>query len=147
MGTSANAVKIQIWTAFIAILILCFLQLRSQFHWSPSALVALLWMNLFAHRNVWPWLNKPFDVLPVPYKSEQLRLNFIRFGKHLYENHGLKKSKMLFKNLARSRGDYQAIHHPLIALIGGSRLNHGLAPSSCAASRKSAASSPKRAAN
>jgi hypothetical protein len=76
VGTSANAVKIQIWTALIAMLILRFLQLRSQFHWSLSNLVALLRMNLFTHRDLWAWLNKPFDVLPVPYESEQLKLHF-----------------------------------------------------------------------
>ena len=75
VGTSANAVKIQIWTAVIAMLILRFLQLRSQFHWSLSNLVALLRMNLFTHRDLWAWLNKPFEVLPVPYEPEQLRLN------------------------------------------------------------------------
>ena len=36
VGTSPNAVKIQIWTALIAMLILRFLQLRSQFKWSLS---------------------------------------------------------------------------------------------------------------
>ena len=76
VGTSANAVKIQIWTALIAMLILRFLQLRSQFHWSLSNLVALLRMNLFTHRDLWAWLNKPFDVLPIPYESEQLELQF-----------------------------------------------------------------------
>jgi Domain of unknown function (DUF4372)/Transposase DDE domain len=75
VGTSANAVKIQIWTALIAMLILRFLQLRSQFHWSLSNLVALLRMNLFTHRDLWAWLNKPFDVVPVPYEYEQLKLH------------------------------------------------------------------------
>jgi hypothetical protein len=75
IGTSPNAVKIQIWTALIAMLILKFLQLRSQFHWSLSNLVALLRMNLFTHRDLWAWLNKPFDIPPVPYEPEQLTLN------------------------------------------------------------------------
>ena len=74
VGTSANAVKIQIWTALIAMLILRFLQLRSQYNWSLSNLAALLRMNLFTHRDLWAWLNKPFDVLPAPYEPEQLRL-------------------------------------------------------------------------
>jgi hypothetical protein len=77
VGTSSNAVKIQIWTALIAMLILRFLQLRSQFRWSLSNLVALLRMNLFTHRDLWAWLNKPFDVLPVSYEAEQLKLNFV----------------------------------------------------------------------
>jgi hypothetical protein len=74
VGTSPNAVKIQIWTALIAMLILRFLQLRSQFNWSLSNLVALLRMNLFTHRDLWAWLNQPFEVLPSPYEPEQLRL-------------------------------------------------------------------------
>jgi hypothetical protein len=74
VGTSPNAVKIQIWTALIAILILKFLQLRSQFNWSLSNLVALLRMNLFTHRDLWAWLNHPFQVPPVNYEPEQLRL-------------------------------------------------------------------------
>jgi hypothetical protein len=76
VGTSANAVKIQIWTALIAMLILRFLQLRSKYNWSLSNLVALLRMNLFTHRDLWPWLNKPFEVVPVPYQSKQLKLQW-----------------------------------------------------------------------
>src|SRR5208283_5265102 len=64
VGTSANAVKIQIWTALIAMLILRFLQLRSKYNWSLSNLVALLRMNLFTHRDLWAWLDQPFEVLP-----------------------------------------------------------------------------------
>jgi hypothetical protein len=75
VGTSANAVKIQIWTALIAMLILRFLQLRAQYNWSLSNLVALLRLNLFTHRDLWAWINKPFEVLPIPYESEQLKLN------------------------------------------------------------------------
>jgi hypothetical protein len=76
VGTSANAVKIQIWTALIAMLILRFLQLRSKYNWSLSNLVALLRMNLFTHRDLWPWLNKPFEVVPVAYESKQLKLHW-----------------------------------------------------------------------
>lgn len=76
VGTSANAVKIQIWTALIAMLILRFLQLRSQFNWSLSNLVALLRMNLFTHRDLWAWLNKPFEIPPVPYEPQQLQFCF-----------------------------------------------------------------------
>jgi hypothetical protein len=72
VGTTANAVKIQIWTALIAILILRYLQLLAQYRWSLSNLVALLRMNLFTHRDLWSWLNKPFDTPPVPYEPEQL---------------------------------------------------------------------------
>jgi len=77
VGTSPNAVKIQIWTALIAMLILKFLQLWSKFHWSLSNLVALLRLNLFTHRDLWAWLDKPFDIPPIPYEPEQLTLNLV----------------------------------------------------------------------
>jgi IS4 transposase len=60
VGTSANALKVQIWTALIAMLLLKYLQLRSRFAWSLSNLVALLRMNLFTHRDLWAWLDQPF---------------------------------------------------------------------------------------
>ena len=74
VGTSANAVKIQIWTALIAMLILRFLQLRSQYGWSLSNLVALLRMNLFTHRDLWAWLNQPFEVLPEQYEGRTIKV-------------------------------------------------------------------------
>jgi len=77
VGTSANAVKIQIWTALIAILVLKYLQLLSKLKWSLSNLVALLRMNLFTHRDLLAWLNQPFETPPVPYEQEQLALNLV----------------------------------------------------------------------
>jgi hypothetical protein len=77
VGTSANAVKIQIWTALIAILVLKYLQLLSKLKWSFSNLVALLRMNLFTHRDLMAWLNQPFETPPVPYEQEQLALNLV----------------------------------------------------------------------
>jgi len=53
------------------------LQLCSKFSWSLSNLVALLRMNLFTHRDLWAWLNHPFDVLPIPYGPEQLKLALV----------------------------------------------------------------------
>jgi len=48
VGTSANAVRIQIWTALIAILLLKILQFKSTFVWALSNLVALPRWNLSA---------------------------------------------------------------------------------------------------
>lgn len=73
VGTTANAVRIQIWTALIAVLILRYLQFRSAFKWAVSNLVALLRWNLFSYRDLWEWLNRPFDTPPAP--SRQLQLN------------------------------------------------------------------------
>jgi hypothetical protein len=64
VGTSANAVHIQIWTALIAILLLKYLQMRSRLGWSLSNLVALLRLNLFVHRDLWAWIHEPFATPP-----------------------------------------------------------------------------------
>src|SRR5207249_230666 len=60
VGTTANALRIQIWTALIAMLILRYLQLVARHAWSLSNLIAMLRFNLFAHRELWTWLNDPF---------------------------------------------------------------------------------------
>jgi len=76
VGTSANALKIQIWTALIAILVLKYLQLRSIFGWSTSNLVALLRQQLFVYRDLMAWLNKPFEAPPaLDLLAKQLDLN------------------------------------------------------------------------
>ena len=77
VGTSANAVKIQVSTALITMLVLKYLQMRAQLGWSLSNLVALLRMNLFTHRNLWVWLNKPFEeTLSLWEAPKQEALNF-----------------------------------------------------------------------
>jgi len=65
VGTSANAVKTQVWTAVIAMLVLKYLQLKSKFNWSLSNLVALLRQQLFVYRDLYQWLDSPFEAPPV----------------------------------------------------------------------------------
>jgi Transposase DDE domain/Domain of unknown function (DUF4372) len=75
VGTSANALKTQIWTALIAMLILKYLKLKSTFDWSLSNLVALLRQQLFLYRDLWTWLNSPFEPPPaLAAMQDQLRL-------------------------------------------------------------------------
>lgn len=74
VGTSINALKIQIWTALIAILLLKYLQLRARWGWSLSNLVALLKWNLFTYRDLWDWLDDPFGVPPVTPGVQQMEL-------------------------------------------------------------------------
>jgi len=64
LGTSANAVKTQIWTALIAMLILKYLLMKSTFGWSLSNLAALLRQQLFIFRDLWAWLNAPLEGPP-----------------------------------------------------------------------------------
>ena len=61
VGTTENAVKTQLWTALIAILLLKYLQLRSGRDGSLSNLAALLRLNLLTYRDLWVWLENPFQ--------------------------------------------------------------------------------------
>jgi hypothetical protein len=64
VGTTANAVKIQIWTALIAILLLKMLKAMAKHGWSMSNLVALLRFNLFTYRDMMSWLDDPDNSKP-----------------------------------------------------------------------------------
>lgn len=61
IGTSENALQIQIWTALIALLLIKYLQLRATFGWSLSNLVSLLRQQLFVYRDLWAWIDNPFQ--------------------------------------------------------------------------------------
>jgi hypothetical protein len=76
VGTSANALHIQIWTALIAVLMLKYLQMKAQFGWSFSNLAALLGMQLFVYRDLWAWLNDPYTPPPPPAEDLQTTFTF-----------------------------------------------------------------------
>ena len=80
VGTSANAVRTQVWTALIAMLVLKFLQLKSTFAWSLSTLAALLRQQLFFYRDLYVWLDDPFQAPPalagVHDDAQQLVINW-----------------------------------------------------------------------
>jgi hypothetical protein len=78
LGTSANAVKTQIWTALIGMLILKYLQMKSSFGWSLSNLAALLRQQLFIFRDLWAWLNNPLEGPPAARQlAEQLPMPLV----------------------------------------------------------------------
>jgi len=83
VGTSENALYIQIWTALIALLLIKFLQFKSKLCWSLSNLVAFLRWNLFTYRNLWEWIDKPFETKPFVPESVQYPIPFRGFGQHL----------------------------------------------------------------
>ena len=75
VGTSKNALLSQLWVALIAYLLLCYLKFRSKFGWSLYTLCSILPTNLFAHRNLWDWLNAPYH----PYSMSQLDTMQLKF--------------------------------------------------------------------
>lgn len=60
IGTSENAVMIQIWTALITILILKAMKAMAKYHWHLSNLVAFIRLNLFVKIDLQLWLDNPF---------------------------------------------------------------------------------------
>jgi hypothetical protein len=74
VGTSENALRIQIWTALIAILLLKWLHHLSKAKWSLSNLASMLRLNLFTYRDLRKWLDDPFQTPPLLPESEQLTL-------------------------------------------------------------------------
>ena len=64
VGTTENAVMIQIWTALITILILKALKAMAKYKWHLSNLVAFIRLNIFVKINLQEWLDKPFQEPP-----------------------------------------------------------------------------------
>lgn len=60
IGTSQNAVMIQIWTALITILILKALKTQAKHPWYLSNLVAFIRLNLFVKVDLHKWLDNSF---------------------------------------------------------------------------------------
>jgi hypothetical protein len=72
VGTSENAVRIQIWTALIALLLLKWLHFLSRASWSFSNLVVMVRLNLFTYRHLQDWLDDPYGTPPIIPDEEQL---------------------------------------------------------------------------
>ncbi len=95
VGTSENAVQVQIWIARIAMLLLKFLQflqLKFTWPWSLSNLAALLRFNLLTYRDLWAWLNAPFGrpgITPMPMQSNQ-RVQPLAIGERQIQQHRIK---------------------------------------------------------
>lgn len=66
IGTSENAVMIQIWTALITILILKALKAKAKYNWYLSNLVAFIRLNLFVKVDLQKWIDQPFQEHPPP---------------------------------------------------------------------------------
>jgi len=77
VGTSENALRIQIWTALIALLLLKWLHHLSKANWSLSNLASMLRLNLFTYRDLTQWLHDPMETPPVVPVAEQLTLALV----------------------------------------------------------------------
>jgi len=83
VGTGENALRIQIWTALLALLLLRWLHHLSRAAWSFSNMTAMLRLSLFTYRDLAEWLHKPYGDPPPPpdpYPGLQLELPLSGFG-------------------------------------------------------------------
>lgn len=64
VGTTRNAVEIQIWTALITILLLSWLRQTAKYPWHLSNLVSSLRLNTFTKIDLQKWLDEPFTTPP-----------------------------------------------------------------------------------
>ncbi|CAO0822627.1 hypothetical protein DFAR_3190023 [Desulfarculales bacterium] len=74
VGTSSNAVEIQIRTALIALLLLKWLHHFPLTAWTLSNLTAMLRLKLFTYRELRAWLRHPYHTPPLIPEQVQLSL-------------------------------------------------------------------------
>jgi IS4 transposase len=74
IGTTENALRIQIWTALLALLLLKWLHYLSRGPWSFSNLASLLRLNFFTYRDLMEWITNPFSTPPLAPGPTQLAL-------------------------------------------------------------------------
>ena len=59
VGTTENAVRIQIWCSLIAMLLLRYLKKKANHKWYMSNLIIFLRLNLFVKIDLYEWLHNP----------------------------------------------------------------------------------------
>ena len=74
IGTSENAVLIQIWSALITILLLSVLKAKASYKWHMSNMVVFIRLNLFVKIDLFQWLDYPFLSDKAPPGQTQLDL-------------------------------------------------------------------------
>jgi IS4 transposase len=94
VGTSENALRIQIWTALITMLLLKWLHHLSKATWSFSNFASMLRLNLFTYRDLMEWIHHPFTTDPILPLPEQLIFPLPTLGQPLT----LKRGNLNLKN-------------------------------------------------
>ncbi|HPK07037.1 MAG TPA: IS4 family transposase [Aminivibrio sp.] len=75
VGESENALRIQIWTALISLLVIKWLHHLSKAGWSFSNMATMLRLNLFTYRALRAWLDEPYETPPIVPEAEQLKFS------------------------------------------------------------------------
>jgi hypothetical protein len=80
LGTTANAVLIQIWTAMITMLILKSLKACASYSWCLCNMVVFLRLNLFVKFDLRMLLNESFDPPNPPDGTDYIQINLFKWG-------------------------------------------------------------------
>lgn len=80
LGTSTNAVLVQIWTAMLTILILKYLKACASYNWCLSNMVAFLRLNLFVKFDLRKLLNDPFKPPDPCSKNTPVQISLFDWG-------------------------------------------------------------------
>lgn len=80
VGTSENALRIQIWTALLSLLFIRWCHHHSKTGWHFTLVANLLRMHLFVYRGLQDWLDNPAPLVPDPIPITQLTLNIPGIG-------------------------------------------------------------------
>ena len=76
IGTTENAVQIQMWCSLIAVLLLSYVKSKATYAWHMSNLVSFLRLNLFVKISLWEWANNPIvRPLKPPENNNQTCMN------------------------------------------------------------------------
>jgi len=76
VGTSPNAVKIQLWTAMIVILLLKVIKTKAKYKWNLSNLSGFIRLNLFTKISLQFWLDNPIIKSKRPPPGTQIKIAF-----------------------------------------------------------------------
>jgi hypothetical protein len=79
LGDNENAIKIQIWCAFIADLLIKLVQMQLKRKWAFSNLSSIIRLHLMSYIDLFLFLNNP-DKLPTVKQSNQLTLRGLEIG-------------------------------------------------------------------
>lgn len=76
IGTSPNAVMIQIWSALTCFILLRYLKAKAAYKWHLSNLVTFIRLAAFVKIDLFEWLNEPFEKAKPPPDDGQTQLAF-----------------------------------------------------------------------
>jgi hypothetical protein len=80
LGDNENAIKIQIWCAFIADLLIKLVQVQLKRKWAFSNLSAIIRLHLMSYIQLFDFLNNPEKLSSINLQQKQLKLGGLQFS-------------------------------------------------------------------